>query len=151
MPRLREALLEPDGDCEFSLTFGRGIQAVAEAEVTVRARLPLQCQRSLRRFLLPVAVTQKMALLTGEDQEASLPAGFEALLVGDDGVIRPLDLIEDELILALPVVAIDPDSAPLDGEVAATVDTDSKATTSTRDNPFAVLADLKLHKQRDRP
>lgn len=147
MPRLCEALQEPDGDCEYALSFGRGALNLAHVEIVAQARLPLLCQRSLQRFLLPVAVAQKLALLSGEGQEASLPEGYEALVLAADGLVRPLDLIEDELILALPVVAIDVAAAPLDAGVM--VATDAGAATDTRENPFAVLANIKHHKQRD--
>ncbi len=148
MPRLCEALEEPDGDCSYALAFDRGSLGVPHVEVRARAQLPLVCQRTLRRFLLPVEIVQRLALVEGEDHEAELPEGYEALVVGADGTIHPLDLIEDEFILALPVVPVDPSSEPVEASWPATPQGGAEATT-TQDNPFAVLADFRRSKQRD--
>ncbi len=152
MPRLCEALEQPDGDCQYELAFDRGTLDVPHIAIRARAQLPLLCQRSLKRFLLPVEVTQKLALVADEDQEAALPEGYEALVVDAEGTIHPAQLIEDELILALPVVAVDPATEPValswpasGREVAAAEETAARA------NPFAVLAELKNKKQPHRP
>jgi len=151
MPRLCETLEQPEGECSFALEFGREVLDVPYVEVRVQAELPLICQRSLQRFLLPVSVVQRLALVRHEDQEAELPEGYEALLPDADGTIRPIDLIEDELILALPVVPMDPRSDPIDLVWApATAGLDGvKFEEEPRKNPFAVLADLKQTRQRD--
>ena len=80
--------------------------------------MPLQCQRSLRRFLQPVRIRQRLGLIRRESDEAALPAECEPLLVSADGLLRPLDLVEDELILALPVVPVAPDSEAVELDFA---------------------------------
>ena len=42
-----------------------------------------------------------------ESEEAALPPGYEPLLIAD-GQVNLADVIEDELILALPVVPLKP-------------------------------------------
>jgi hypothetical protein len=49
-------------------------------------------------------------LIRDEDEESALPPEYEPLLVPEDGQLRPADLVEDELVLAVPVVALSPDS-----------------------------------------
>jgi len=118
---------------------------VPYVEVRVQAELPLVCQRSLQRFLLPVEIVQRLALVTRDEQEAELPEGYEMLMPEAGGTIHPLDLIEDELILAIPVVPMDPRSDPVDmtwphadpGHPVVDAEPES------RKNPFAVLAGLK--------
>ena len=73
----------------------------------------LRCQRSLQPFVLPARVEQTLGLIREEAEEAGLPPGYEPLLVPEDGRIVPIDLVEDELILALPVVPVALDSGPL--------------------------------------
>ncbi|HTA64000.1 MAG TPA: YceD family protein [Xanthomonadaceae bacterium] len=152
MPRLCEALEQPEGECRYALEFDRGTLNVPYVEVRAQADLPLVCQRSLQRFLLPVNVVQRLALVASEEQEDALPEDYEALVLGAEGTIRPLDLIEDELILVLPVVPVDPDSEPVETSWPAPPDggagTDE---TATHENPFAVLASMKQGKQRDLP
>jgi len=99
--------------------------------------LPLQCQSSLQRFLQPVEVVQRLGLIRDEDEEAGLPPGYEPLLVPEDGMLRPVELVEDELILALPVVPLAPGSDRVDQEWSPSEDETAKA------SPFAALAGLK--------
>jgi len=143
MPRLADALEQPDGDCMFSLAFDRGELDVPYVEVRAQAGLPLLCQRSLQRFVLPVSVVQRLAMVREEGQEDALPEGYEALVLDADGAIRPLDLVEDELILAIPVVPVDPESEPVEGTWPASSQGDGEKDGATRENPFAVLANLK--------
>jgi uncharacterized protein len=138
MQRLRGSLVDAEGVCSYRLEFGRDdVLQVAFAELTVEAELPLECQRSLQRFLLPVKTTLRLGLIRSEAEEAALPPDYEALLVPEDGMLRPADLVEDELVLAVPVVPIAPGSEAVAAEWVATEDEINKA------NPFAVLASLK--------
>jgi uncharacterized protein len=147
MPRLCGALEQPDGECRFVLEFDRGTLDVPYVEIRAQAELPLLCQRSLRRFVRPVSVVQRLALLKDEGQEDALPEGYEALVLGAEGTVHPLELIEDELILALPVVPVDPDSDPVELDWPATPPGgEGSEHEATRDNPFAVLADIRKNK-----
>jgi uncharacterized protein len=137
LPRLRDGLFDPEGEVRFTLDFDRDALQLPRVALEAEAELPLQCQRSLRRFLLPVRVEQQLGLIRDEADEAALPEGYEPLLVPADGQLRPLDLVEDELILALPVVAVEPGTDAL-GE-----DWPQEAEESRPDNPFAALSALK--------
>jgi uncharacterized protein len=137
LPRLRDGLLDPEGDVRFTIDFDRDALQLPRVALVAEAELPLQCQRSLQRFLLPVKVEQTLGLIRDEAEEAALPEGYEPLLVPADGLLRPLDLVEDELILAMPVVPVSPGSEPV-GD-----DWPQDADEPRRDNPFAVLSALK--------
>jgi uncharacterized protein len=141
MARLREALVGDEGEVEFSLQFDRDALQVPYVELRIDAHLPLQCQRSLQRFVLPVQMTQRLGLLRagrdGEADEAALPEGYEALQVAADGELRPAELVEDELILAMPVVPIDPESESVERDWPIQPDEEMRA------NPFSALAALK--------
>ena len=137
--RLRGSLVDTEGECRFTLEFGRDAMNQAFVEVRADADLPLQCQRTLERYLQPVKVMQQLGLITSEAQEDALPEGMEPLLVSESAELRAIDLVEDELILALPVVPINPESSlpetvwPLEDE--------------QKPNPFAALSALKDHKK----
>ena len=153
MPRLRDALEQPEleesgGECRYALEFDRGVLDVPYVEVRAQAELPLICQRSLQRFLLPVRIVQRLALVTRDEQEAELPEEYEMLKPDADGTIRPLELIEDELILAIPVVPVDPCSDPvdLDWPHAPTERDAGEMEQASPRNPFAALAKLKQSK-----
>jgi uncharacterized protein len=139
MPRLRDALVDPEGEVAFSLEFDSDALQVPYVEVRIDAQLPLQCQRSLQRFLLPVQVVQRLGLLRegGDMDEAALPEGYEALQVPEDGELRPAELVEDELILAVPVVPVSPGSESVERDWPVQPDEEVRA------NPFSALAALK--------
>ncbi|HQW59185.1 YceD family protein [Thermomonas sp.] len=137
MARLRDGLLEPEGDARFTLAFGTDALRLPYVELRVEAELPLECQSSLQRFLLPVQLVQRLGLVRDEADEAALPEGYEALLVDADGELKPAELVEDELILALPVVAVAPGAEVVEREFVPGAEETAEA------NPFAALAGLK--------
>ena len=137
MTRLRDSLLQPDGDVRYQLAFGTDALKLPFAELRIEAELPLECQRSLQRFLLPVRLVQRLGLIRDEADEAALPEEYEALLIDADGMLKPAELVEDELILALPVVPVAPDAEAVEREFAPTVEETAQA------NPFAALAGWK--------
>ena len=137
MTRLRDALLEPDGDARYTLAFGTDALQVPFAELRIEAELPLECQRSLQRFLLPVHMVQRLGLIRDEADEAALPAEYEALLVPVDGVMRLQDLVEDELVLAVPAVPMNPESDAVDRDWPIPEQELAQA------SPFAALSLLK--------
>jgi uncharacterized protein len=138
MKRLEGSLVDTDGSCRFRLEFGRDDLGAATVAVSAQAGLPLQCQRSLQRFVLPVQCEQRLGLIRGEDEESSLPPDTEPVLVPPDGMLSPLDLVEDELILALPVVPL-----AAAGDEADIAGPAPEQAGEQRDNPFAALAALK--------
>ena len=129
----------PKANAVSSLEFGRDAMNLAFVEVRAEADLPLQCQRTLERYLQPVKVVQRLGLITSEAQEAALPEEMEPLLVPESGELRGIDLVEDELILALPVVPINPDSS--------LPEPSGRLRKNEKPNPFTVLSALKDHKK----
>jgi uncharacterized protein len=137
--RLREALADTAGAVTYTLDFGRDSLLEGFVDVHAEATLTLTCQRTLEPFVLPVSVDTRLGLIRDEQQEAALPPDCEPLLVGADGQVKLADVIEDELLLALPLVPINPDSRLPDALTHA----DSGADAEVEDNPFAVLRELK--------
>jgi len=141
MPRLCEVLADDAGLAQYQLDFGRDEFGTAYVEVRVQASLWLVCQRTLEPFAMPIAVNSRLGLIRSEQEEAALPGGVEPLLVAEDDKLSPVDVIEDELLLALPLVPVNPDGA-LPEEVirppAEAIPAEERP-----DNPFAVLRELK--------
>ena len=67
----------------------------------------------------------------------ALPPGYEALLLAEDGLLRPAELVEDGLVLALPVVPMAPGSDRVEQTWSAGEEEMQAA------SPFAALASLK--------
>ncbi|CAE6728741.1 Large ribosomal RNA subunit accumulation protein YceD [Xanthomonas arboricola] len=138
MTRLQGSLVDTEGECVYSLQFDHDdLLKVAYVELSVDVELPLACQRSLQRFLYPVQIRQRLGLIRDEADEAALPAEYEALLVPEDGMLRAADLVEDELVLSIPVVPMAPGSEAVEAEWVPTQEEQGKA------SPFAALAAFK--------
>ena len=96
----------------------------------------------------PVDAPIALALLSTETGAARLEADLDPLVVEEDA-LRPRDLIEDELLLAIPVAPRHPDgecAAPIGrwaGEGAAEAEPVAAPEPAARRSPFAALAELK--------
>jgi uncharacterized protein len=141
LSRLCEVLADTGGVVQFELDFGRDSLGISYVDVRARASLAVVCQRTLEPFVLPVAVDTRLGLIKLERDEAGLPLDCEPLLVAEDGRLNPADVIEDELLLALPLVPINPDSSLPDDVTGHEPEDDSGEGRS--ENPFAVLRELK--------
>jgi uncharacterized protein len=142
LSRLRDSLAADDGVVAFDLEFGKDDFGVAHLRVRADATLPLTCQRTLETFGLPVHVDTRLGLITQEADEAGLPSGYEPLLTSD-GQLKLADVIEDELILAVPAVPVKP-GAPERSRVWG--DTDEPQD-EAQPSPFAVLQKIKASKR----
>jgi uncharacterized protein len=138
--RLGEVVASTEGDVTYELDFGRDEFGIAYVAVRAKAALTVICQRSLEPFQLPVEVDARLGLIVEENEEASLPPGYEALLVEEDGKLDPAATIEDELLLALPLVPVNPDYE-LPDDVKGP-DEDDTPSPEKSENPFAALRGL---------
>ena len=137
MPRLKGSLVDTEGQARVEVEFDTDSLRIPYIELRIEAKLPLECQRSLQRFAYPVRIVQRLGLIRDEADEEALPEGYEALLVGEAGHVRPAELVEDELILAVPVVPVAP------GTETVERDWDPPEEETQRANPFSVLSSLK--------
>ena len=111
---------------------------VIRSEIDVEVKMV--CQRCLELVTLPIHSECEYAVVKEGASSESMPKGYDVLEVGED----PLDLlalVEDELLLALPIVpAHDPDACQ---PPAGLDEPESSEDEVTRSNPFSVLAQLK--------
>lgn len=142
LPRLCASLAAVRGRLSCQLAFGRDEMTVAFLHLQVQGLLPLTCQRTLEVFDWQLKVDTRLGLITREEDEAGLPAGYEPLLLPADGELKLADVIEDEVILALPVVPRKPEFDTED-EWVWTSDAQASRPEPRQPNPFAALASLK--------
>jgi uncharacterized protein len=143
MARLRDSLADRKGEVAYDIEFGKDEIGVAHLRVRADATLPLTCQRTLEVFGLPVHVDAKLGLITREEEEAALPSNYEPLLTAD-GQISIADVIEDELILALPVVPLKPGVEDAPARVWRDAEESQE---EPQRNPFAALKKMKVAKK----
>lgn len=138
MPRLAADLAATHGDAVFDLEFGKDDLGIAFLHVRASAALPLTCQRTLDVFELPVQIDSRLGLITREEDEAGLPAGYEPLLL-TDSALRLADVVEDELILALPVVPVKPGTEHVNQSWG-----EADEAAEVKPNPFSALKQMKI-------
>ena len=138
LARLRGLLLDTAGDVSFRLEFSRDEERRAVLHCEVAATLRLRCQRCLESLYHAVDTSMDLAPVSGMEEERRLPERYDPLPVSAR-LIRPMDLIEDELLLALPQIPMhEPDAC-----ASKAPDADEVKTQSGQTSPFAVLAGLK--------
>jgi len=117
-----------------------------------RVALPLECQRCLGPVLTPVDFERRFRFVGGEEQAAALDAESEDDVLAMSRSLDLAELVEDELLLALPLIPRhEPDCpAPVnlvfeaeESEDAGADGGSDPATAPARENPFAALAALK--------
>jgi uncharacterized protein len=139
MGRFAPLLAEVPGEAGVALDFDIDAERRAFMRLQLRAEVSLVCQRCLGPVRHLIEVERLLGVVTSEAQAEKLPDIYEPLYVTEEPLFLR-EVIEDELILSLPIV---PRHA--EGECAPAVTgagTDNKAG-AARENPFAVLAGLK--------
>lgn len=109
--RLVAATHRVEGVVAAVLTAGVDLEGVRWIQVTLRADgVELLCQRCLEPLPWPLRTDVRLGLARSEAEADCLPAAYEPLLaVGP--LLKVSDLIEDELLLALPRISRHPDPA----------------------------------------
>ncbi len=144
--RLTGALHAVSGEAEFDLVFLRDEQRRPRISGHVRATLSLQCQRCLDELVLPVDAELNLAVIEVAAEAERLPEEVEPVQV-EEGMLRLLDIVEDELILAIPQVPMHgPSECDVERAESAPepVPADPRHDESDqKENPFSVLAGLR--------
>lgn len=101
--RILPLLASQSGGVDFDLQFAEDNRGRAVVRISTRGELWLTCQRCLEAVKWPIDEESTLVLTEGLDEAARLPPECDPLLASED-LLRPLDLVEDELLLAIPPV-----------------------------------------------
>lgn len=104
--RLRESLARHEGAAQVEFRFhavNDGAQEFPALEGHVRARPWLVCQRCLSPFAWRLESSFRVAFTATDEQAARVPIEYEGV-VAPGGRVSLAELVEDELLLALPLV-----------------------------------------------
>jgi uncharacterized protein len=108
LERLRGVLMRADDGVDVDLHGGIDDEGYRFVAGRIKASLIMQCQRCLDEVCHEVDASVNLALVWREEEIPSLPSRFEGLVVG----IAATDLhelVEEELLLALPLVVRHPE------------------------------------------
>ncbi len=143
MQRLATALVHTEGNVRVALAFGIDEAGTRYLEGEVETEVTLVCQRCLQPMRYPIHARMVLGVVGSADEGENLSEEYEPLVCESESLFLR-DVIEDELILALPIVARHAEvECPATARVGA--GQESTADEPQRANPFAVLAALKTN------
>lgn len=137
LARLAESVREPGGEVSYELRFGEE-EGVPTLRGHVAADVTLTCQRCLGPLAVHVEAEPQLGFVDSEAEEAKLPEDLEGVVLEGGENIRPGDLIEDEVLLGLPLFPTHDT-----GTCPPWEDSVELSPAEEKDNPFAVLAGLR--------
>jgi uncharacterized protein len=138
MPRLRDLLADARGSVRANFAFAKAASGRPGATVVVEATPHLRCQRCLEGFEFAVAGRSEVEFTSGSNEVADSDRETFATV---DGLVSLRELAEEELLLALPIVAM---HEPRFCERAPTEEAGDEVEEESveRSWPFAALQDL---------
>lgn len=139
--RLSESVFSIDSDINAKLSFNIDSQRLAVVTGQASVNVSLICQRCGNSFAHTVNVAFCFSPVKNDEQAEALPESYDPVGVNEYGEVDLLAVIEDEIILALPIVPIHKiehcevsEADMVFGELLEEVE---------KPNPFAILASLK--------
>lgn len=129
------------GDASFSTGFAYDRQGLVTIDITVKAELPLVCQRSLEPYIEHIDRRSRLVVIEDVADEEALPEHYEPVLV-EEKRLALADLVEEELLLAIPQVPRSPDGGELELPEDVSVEASSGKESEQTHKPFEGLAGL---------
>ena len=149
MKRLINALSSDEGEVFIDVEFSVDINRVVILAGEIKTDTKLICQRCMKEMDLPIALDFQLAFVRSEAEMERLPEGYEATLIDNTSMMLS-DIIEDEILLALPPIPKHLDENCSADDVAEGWNSQQTNETNTesvkQDNPFDILASLKTDK-----
>lgn len=140
MQRLCEVLHEETGEIGVDIEFGKNEQGIRFVTGQLSGTLQLQCQRCMEPLAYEITNKIWLAIVHTEDEAEDLPTGYDSIVV-KDGILVIQDMVEDELIVSMPVV---PMHDPKDCKVTLPLIIESdQATQMEKESPFKVIEFLR--------
>ena len=137
LSRLAASLAKTEGTAKFELVFGVDLDGRAYIQGAVKANLCLECQSCTQDLYWKVDHKFLLSPVYTDEQAKLLPAFYEPIMLNQEGRVFASELLEDELILQLPLLARHEESC-----IPKTESSDVK-NEQLKKNPFAALAALK--------
>lgn len=142
LQRFRPLLASDDGAVEAELTFSRDEENRHVIHVAVEADVAVTCQRCLESMSIHLNSENSLAAVWTDEQAAHLPRYLDPLIVADEASSL-WELVEDELILAMPPFSYHDTEDCRESIAGFSAPAPEEATLAEKPNPFNVLAQLK--------
>ncbi|MCY1343181.1 Large ribosomal RNA subunit accumulation protein YceD [compost metagenome] len=140
LPRFCDPLADNVGTVRAKFVFERDERNAVVMRSELDTEVKMVCQRCLELVALPIHSECNYAVVREGANTQSVPKGYDVLELGE-APLELLELVEEELLLALPIVPV---HDPKDCQQPAGLDEpESSEDEVPRSNPFSVLAQLK--------
>ncbi len=141
MPRLASLVRCEAETAAFTLNFSLDHENACLITGSVTSSIQLNCQRCLIDYNQPLALDLQLVVVTETTELDDLPGQYEPVVVSADKTLSVYQLIEDEIILNIPLI---PSHKPnvCSVKTSGIVLTKSEATDTKRHKPFESLGAL---------
>lgn len=141
MERLLSSVASEVGEVRVNMEFGIDRQKIRFLNTQLEASLCLQCQRCMESFDYEIQGSFLYGIVGSEEAANELPERFDPLIVlGEELVLQ--DLVEEELIVSLPIVAMH-DPKDCKTRLPLTI-AETSQEEAVKENPFKVIETLKV-------
>ena len=128
-------------DAAFSASFAYDEQGLVTIRINVKANLPLICQRSLAPYRERVDRNSLLVVIEQVSDQDLVPESYDPVLV-ENRRLAIQDIVEEELLLAVPQVPRNPDIGEIELSTDGKVKVPSGLGKEQSHRPFAGLAGL---------
>lgn len=143
MPRIMELAPNSDGEFFVTMTFSMSSLKFPMVKGTIEGEVVQTCQRCMGDVGVSISSQFQLLLITPDSLELASEEGHEVFEYTGQEVITA-NLIEDEIILCVPIVAKHGGIENCESSVKQWMHEFDEVPTDEKDNPFAKLKDLKL-------
>ena len=143
MPNFASSLCKHDDPINVDLQFDLDELRIRTISGSAFGKVHMTCQRCLEPVEVDVQAEFNLAIAFNEEKAKQLPRYYDSLIVEDEE-IELLQIVEEELILSLPIV---PYHADCSIETSFGDEDMTEESVIEKTNPFSVLAQLKAGKK----
>jgi DUF177 domain-containing protein len=134
--RLKDVLLENEGELKYSLSFDFDESGTCVIECIIDTQLMFECQRCFKPVKIDIHSDSLLGVANDKDEFEALAKEYEPLQLNEE-TISAEELIEDELLLSIPLSPLHAENECSGKEILDQINADAKP------KPFAALAALK--------
>tara|TARA_R110002126_G_scaffold150368_1_gene296557 strand:- start:2738 stop:3367 length:630 start_codon:yes stop_codon:yes gene_type:complete len=143
LTRLTESLVEKQGEVTVRIECGNDEQGLAVMQGQAHCQVTVNCERCGEAMMLALDSEFIYTPVKGDDDAALalIPESYDVIVRNEHGEINLRQLVEDELILALPLFPMhDATDCNISAEAMSFGDIGPEP---EKPNPFAILQELK--------
>lgn len=104
MPRLQQSLLSDEGTIKVNIAFDMDEIDTPYMQGEFATTVLMTCERCMTAMTLDLNVNSLLAIVINEQKIASLDKQYDPWLLASNDEVSLSSVVEDELILALPIV-----------------------------------------------